>query len=100
MVTVIERDMKVFRNGRSRAVRLPDEFGLDGDTLTLRKGADGVVTIESQRTKPGIASLLQEFAADPLDPADAAVLKGLDGCMDEDWNFDSDRSWDLLEPQG
>lgn len=60
MVKTIEREMKVFRNGRSRAVRIPDEFGLDGDTLTLRKCGDGPVTIE-QRRRIGILELVARW---------------------------------------
>ena len=70
MMSVLERDMSVFRNGRSRAIRIPDEFGLEGDVLTLRKTSDGVVTIAPKRSKEALLALLDEFAADPLDEAD------------------------------
>ena len=34
---------KLFRNGRSQAVRLPKEFRFPGDEVTLRREGDSVV---------------------------------------------------------
>jgi antitoxin VapB len=34
---------KLFRNGRSQAVRLPQEFRFEGDEVRIRKVADGVL---------------------------------------------------------
>jgi antitoxin VapB len=34
---------KLFRNGRSQAVRLPKEFRVPGDEVTLRRDGDRVV---------------------------------------------------------
>jgi antitoxin VapB len=34
---------KLFRNGRSQAVRLPREFRFDGDSVRIRKVAQGVL---------------------------------------------------------
>jgi antitoxin VapB len=34
---------KLFRNGRSQAVRLPREFRFEGDEVRIRKVADGVL---------------------------------------------------------
>ena len=34
---------KIFRNGRSQAVRLPKEFRFDGDRVRVRKVAQGVL---------------------------------------------------------
>jgi antitoxin VapB len=34
---------KVFRNGRSQAVRLPKEFRFDADRVRIRRVADGVL---------------------------------------------------------
>lgn len=44
---------KLFRNGRSQAVRLPREFRFAGDRVRVRKVGNGV--------------LLEPFAADPAD---------------------------------
>jgi antitoxin VapB len=34
---------KLFRNGRSQAVRLPREFRFEGDSVRVRRVADGVL---------------------------------------------------------
>ena len=34
---------KLFRNGRSQAVRLPQEFRFEGDQVRIRRVADGVL---------------------------------------------------------
>jgi antitoxin VapB len=34
---------KLFRNGRSQAVRLPREFRFEGDQVRIRRVADGVL---------------------------------------------------------
>jgi antitoxin VapB len=34
---------KLFRNGRSQAVRLPQEFRFDGDEVRIRRTAEGVL---------------------------------------------------------
>jgi len=34
---------KLFRNGRSQAVRLPQEFRFEGDEVRVRKVAEGVL---------------------------------------------------------
>lgn len=41
-----ERRAKVFRNGRSRAIRIPKELDFDGDEVVLRKENDGRISIE------------------------------------------------------
>ena len=40
-----ERRVKLFRNGRNQAVRIPREFELPGDEATMRK-EDGRLVIE------------------------------------------------------
>lgn len=34
-----EQRVRVFKNGRSRAIRIPKEFEFEGDEVTIRKGA-------------------------------------------------------------
>jgi len=47
---------KLFRNGRSQAVRLPREFRFEGDQVRVRKVAQGVLL------EPLIADVSQWFA--------------------------------------
>ena len=56
----------MFRNGRSRAVRIPKEFELPGREATISRVGDQLI-LEPARRK----SLLQVLAAmPPLDPGD------------------------------
>jgi antitoxin VapB len=54
---------KLFRNGRSQAVRLPREFRFEGDRVRIRRVAEGVLL------EPLIPDALQWFAE--LDRLDA-----------------------------
>ena len=47
---------KLFRNGRSQAVRLPQEFRFEGDRVRVRKVAEGVLL------EPVIADTVTWFA--------------------------------------
>ena len=60
------RQVRLFRNGRNQAVRIPREFELPGREATLRKVGDRLI-LEPVRRK----SLLQVLAAmAPLAPDD------------------------------
>jgi antitoxin VapB len=54
----IERHVKVFRNGRNKAVRFPREFEPAGDEVVMRKEGDTIV-IEPKQKK---SSLLEWLA--------------------------------------
>ena len=45
-----ERHVKLFRNGRNQAVRIPREFELPGDEAIMRKEGEKLV-IEAKKTK-------------------------------------------------
>lgn len=55
-----ERDVKLFRNGRNQAVRIPVEFELPGSEAVMRKDGDRLI-IEPKRGKIGLAALLATF---------------------------------------
>lgn len=60
------RQVRLFRNGRSQAVRIPKEFELPGREATIRKVGDRLI-LEPARRK----SLLQVLASmTPLAPGD------------------------------
>jgi antitoxin VapB len=44
-----ERHVKLFRNGRNQAVRIPREFELPGDEAVMRKEGDRLVIEPSRR---------------------------------------------------
>lgn len=41
----------VFKNGRSRAVRIPKEFDFEGDEVEMSKLADGSIVLAAVKTK-------------------------------------------------
>jgi antitoxin VapB len=56
-VTVIpERRVKLFKNGRNQAVRIPRELDLPGDEAVVRKDGDRLI-IEPARPKSLLAVL-------------------------------------------
>ncbi len=58
-----ERDVKLFKNGRNQAVRIPREFELPGDEAIMRKEGDRLIIEPVQPT-----SLLAVLATlGPLD---------------------------------
>jgi len=58
-----ERHVRLFKNGRNQAVRIPREFELPGDEAIMRKEG-GRLIIEPLR-KQGLRALLASWA--PLD---------------------------------
>ena len=58
-----KRQVRLFRNGRNQAVRIPVEFELPGDEAILRRDGDRLV-IEPVRRR-GLIALLQTMK--PLD---------------------------------
>lgn len=53
----VERVVKLFRNGRNQAVRIPVEFELPGDEAVMRKEGDRLI-IEPKEQKSGLLEWL------------------------------------------
>lgn len=62
----IDRPVKLFRNGRNQAVRIPREFELPGEDAVMRKEGDRLI-IEPVRKKKTLAELLAGWA--PIEEA-------------------------------
>jgi antitoxin VapB len=60
-----ERVVRVFRNGRSQAIRIPKEFELSCDEVVIRK--DGTRLIVEPTRKRSLHELLAAWADDPID---------------------------------
>jgi antitoxin VapB len=60
-----ERQVKVFRNGRNKAVRIPREFEFPGDDAIMRKEGDRLI-IEPLPTK-SLLAVLAKLAPLPED---------------------------------
>ena len=65
-----ERHVKVFKNGRNKAVRIPREFEFPGEEAIMRKEGDRLV-IEPVPTK-SLLALLEKLA--PLPEAFPPIL--------------------------
>src|SRR5215216_6141001 len=55
-----ERHLKLFRNGRNQAVRIPREFELPGDAAVMRKEGERLI-IEAEPKKKTLLEVLATF---------------------------------------
>lgn len=62
------RSVRIFRNGRSQAIRIPREFALPGTTATITRDTEGRLIVEATR-KPTLRELIESW--DPLPEEDA-----------------------------
>ena len=79
-VSVIpERRVRLFKNGRNQAVRIPREFELPGDEAILRKDGDRLIIEPAQPTSllamlATLQPLEEEFRPTPELPVDPVEL--------------------------
>ena len=80
-MTEVERRVRLFRNGRNQALRIPREFDLEGDEATLRKDGDRLVVEPVRKGRPlglpaSLAPLDEPFpdVDQDLAPLDDVVL--------------------------
>ena len=62
---------KVFKNGRSQAVRLPKEFRVDTEEVYLKKTTEGFLVVERnpwEIFEEGCQELSEEFLTDRVQP--------------------------------
>jgi len=60
-----ERKVRVFKNGRSRAVRIPTEFDLVGDEVIIRQEKDGLITIHAVEKRRSPREVVDWLRAQP-----------------------------------
>jgi len=46
----ISRTARLFRNGRSQAVRIPKEFEFEGNEVTMRRNKQGEIVLSAKRS--------------------------------------------------
>ena len=64
-----ERHVRIFKNGRSRAVRIPKEFDIFGDEAVLeRRGEELILRAKPRRTPRNLVEYLRSLP--PLGPDD------------------------------
>ena len=64
-----KRTARLFRNGRSQAVRIPKEFEFEGDEVVISKGQNGKLILEGARRKPSLLEVLAKL--EPLSDEEA-----------------------------
>ncbi len=74
-----ERHVKLFKNGRNQAVRIPREFELPGDEAIMRKDGDRLIIEPAQPTSllamlATLQPLEEEFTPTPELPVDPVEL--------------------------
>jgi antitoxin VapB len=52
------KTVQVFRNGRSRAIRIPKEFDFGGDEVDITQTVDGTLIVSPVRSNGGLLDLL------------------------------------------
>lgn len=60
-----ERTVRIFRNGRSRAVRIPSEFDLAGDEVIIRQEKNGLITIQPVERRRSPREVIEWLRAQP-----------------------------------
>jgi antitoxin VapB len=65
MLKRIEYRARVFKNGRSRAVRIPKEFDFVGDEVIFRKESDGKLSLEPLARKRSPSELVDWLRSQP-----------------------------------
>lgn len=58
---------KLFRNGRSQAVRLPKEFRFEGDRVYVKRVGNAVVLLPYGDSWRGLFESLEQFSEDFMD---------------------------------
>jgi antitoxin VapB len=66
--TTQTRSVRIFRNGRSQAIRIPREFALPGNEATISRDRKGRLIVEPIK-KPSVTELLDSW--EPLSDEDA-----------------------------
>lgn len=64
---------KLFRNGRSQAVRLPKEFRFEGDEVYVKRVGNAVVLLPRHESWQGLFESLEFFSEDFMEGRDQPV---------------------------
>ena len=77
--SAVEKSARLFRNGRSQAVRIPKDFELPGDEVRITRLANGNLIIQA-KSETKISPMLAWLAANgpiedfPMDPGEEGLL--------------------------
>lgn len=75
-----EKEVSLFRNGRSQAVRIPKEFEFDADSVLMSRDEDGTIHLRPKGRQKSLIEVLDWLKDNgpvedfPGDPGDADLL--------------------------
>lgn len=73
---------KLFKNGRSQAVRLPKKYRFEGDTVLVRKVGNGVLLLPEQGAWESLIESTKEFSDDFMASREQGVVDQRDGMFE------------------
>ncbi|AGX88129.1 AbrB/MazE/SpoVT family DNA-binding domain-containing protein [Candidatus Symbiobacter mobilis] len=82
----MQQTAKLFRNGRSQAVRLPEEFRFEGQEVYIEKQGNAVIL----KPKPKPKTWDDFFARTPAMPTDFLLDRQDEPPQDRQWPHDLD----------
>ncbi|MGK9054796.1 AbrB/MazE/SpoVT family DNA-binding domain-containing protein [Neorhizobium sp. CSC1952] len=78
----IEKEVSIFRNGRSRAVRIPAEFEIEGESVLMSQDENGIIHIRPAQKKMTLVEVLDWLAEqEPLDEGEFPEDPGDEGLL-------------------
>jgi len=66
---------RLFKNGRSQAVRLPKEFRFDGDRVYVKRVGNAVVLLPYRDSWRGMFESLEQFSGDFMEDREQPVSR-------------------------
>lgn len=75
-----EREVSLFRNGRSQAVRIPKEFEFDSDSVLISRDEEGTVHLRPKTRRKSLIEVLDWLKENgpikdfPGDPGEEGLL--------------------------
>ena len=57
-----EKEVSIFRNGRSRAVRIPSDFKIEGESVLMSQTNDGIIHIRPKEKRMTLVETLDWLA--------------------------------------
>lgn len=70
---------KLFKNGKSQAVRLPKDFRFEGDEVVIKKVGNAVVLLPKEHFYQVLIDSLEMFTSDFMDTRDQPESQKRDG---------------------
>ena len=73
---------KLFKNGRSQAVRLPKKYRFSGNQVYLRKFGNGVILLPEEKTWDSLIESVELFSDDFLEERNQGIHEQREGLFE------------------